>query len=154
MFLRAAAMRLACLPHFHALLTIPHGLQPVADRRPLVGHLGELWIFRGSHISTIFHLQKVLVMRFLQPYCPLRPPVCRRALPLHASPPHDAAAFPHPALADIAAATPIHNPVPASPATTARISAAISRLQVRRGGRTDGWRAGTGAAPRTGCGGL
>src|ERR1035437_4949261 len=42
-FLRAAAMRLACLPLFHALLTIPHGLlSPVADRRPLVGHLGEL----------------------------------------------------------------------------------------------------------------
>ena len=36
-------MRLACLPRFHALLTIPHGLLlPVADRRPLVGHLGEL----------------------------------------------------------------------------------------------------------------
>ena len=28
---------------FRALLTIPHGLSlPVADRRPLVGHLGEL----------------------------------------------------------------------------------------------------------------
>jgi hypothetical protein len=28
---------------FRALLTIPHGLLlPVADRRPLVGHLGEL----------------------------------------------------------------------------------------------------------------
>jgi hypothetical protein len=28
---------------FHVLLTIPHGLLlPVADRRPLVGHLGEL----------------------------------------------------------------------------------------------------------------
>src|SRR5450759_5724989 len=42
-FLRAAATRLACLPLCHALLTTPHGrLLPVADRRPLVGHLGEL----------------------------------------------------------------------------------------------------------------
>jgi hypothetical protein len=42
-FLRAAATRLACLPLFRALLTIPHGLLlPVADRRPLMGHLGEL----------------------------------------------------------------------------------------------------------------
>src|ERR1039458_4818993 len=33
--LRAAATRLACLPLFRALLTIPHGLPlPVADRRP------------------------------------------------------------------------------------------------------------------------
>ena len=36
-------MRLACLPLFRALLTTPHGLPlPVADRRPFVGHLGEL----------------------------------------------------------------------------------------------------------------
>jgi hypothetical protein len=36
-------LRAACLPLFRALLTIPHGLLlPVADRRPLVGHLGEL----------------------------------------------------------------------------------------------------------------
>jgi hypothetical protein len=42
-FLRAAATRLACLPLFRALLTTPHGLLlPVADQRPLVGHLGEL----------------------------------------------------------------------------------------------------------------
>jgi len=71
--LRASATRIACLPRFistavlckkflltykayaahrnffHALLTIPHEpLLLVADRRPLVGHLSELRIFRDA----------------------------------------------------------------------------------------------------------
>jgi hypothetical protein len=38
---------------YRALLTIPHGLHlPVADRRPLVGYLDELRVFRGTQTNT------------------------------------------------------------------------------------------------------